>query len=190
MKIILLVLFSTFTTFFQETELAMMGVKIYDPKKVLDKIELTETATEKNRNTYRLIDGNNFSITLDNGKVVMLENDWMHKQKCTKPLISKFVFGKTTLTDIKKEFGTNGFGYFENFSKTSEADVVNITCFNVQSQGEEVLVVITRAPFRASVTRDIESYQMLESIILADKKYLDKLWGKKRAYEEHIKVKL
>lgn len=190
MKIILLILLSAFPVLFQDTEISMLGIKIHDPKKVLTKIELTETATEMTRHTYLLDDGNNFSVTFDGGKVVLLENDWLHRQKSIKPLITNFVFGKTTLTDIKKAFGTKGFGYHENFSKTNEADVVNITCFNIQSSGDEVLVVITRAPFKASVTRDIESYQTLESVILADKKYLDKIWGKKRAYEEHTKVSL
>jgi len=190
MKIFLLVLLSAFTIPLQDAEIAMLGVRIHDPKKVLSKIPLIETATEKSRHTYHLEDGNNFSVTIDDGKVVMLENEWMHRQKSNKPLISKFVFGKTTLTEIKKALGTQGFCYEKNFSITNEADVVNITCFDMGSSNGEVMVVITKAPFRASITRDIQSYQALETIILADKKYLDKLWGKKRPGEEHMKVSL
>jgi hypothetical protein len=190
MKIILLVLLSAFTVPLQNAEIAMLGVKIHDPKKVLSTIPLSETGTEKSRHTYRLNDGNDLSITIDDGKVVMMENEWMHRQKGTKPLIGKFVFGKTTLTDIKKALGTEGFCYERNFSQTNEADVVNITCFNVESHNDEVLVVITKAPFKASITRDIQSYQTLETIILADKKYLDKIWGKKRAEGKNTKVEI
>jgi hypothetical protein len=57
-------------------------------------------------------------------------------------------------------------------------------CFELDSEKEEILVTITKIALKEEVTEsNVASKLRLDAIILADKSYLDKIWGKEKTYD-------
>jgi hypothetical protein len=121
-----------------------------------------------------------------------MENDWLQKMEANQPLLTDFKFGETTLKEIRKVFGTSGFAYREQSYLKSEKTLTTINCFELESPVNTILVLITKAPISSiSDKNDISGYLKLDAVILADKKYLDSIWGKKKTYDpQYKKIKL
>lgn len=63
---------------------------------------------------WTLPDGNDLSATTDaTHKIVYLESDWNGGDESTCSDLPWLKFGKTTLADIRKRFGSNGFMFKE-----------------------------------------------------------------------------
>lgn len=166
---------------------SMLGIKINAPASALKKISLKQVAKEENMTKYRTVNGNDFSVTVENGKVVYLENDWMHG-KGIEPLLTNFTFGKTSLKEIRTQFGTNGFTYTQRDAFTTEKDLIQFNCFEFDSPNNEVLVCVTTMPITEKVTKEnLAEHLKLAAIILADKKYLDEIWGKEKLFDPKYK---
>ena len=61
---------------------------------------------------WRLPDGNELSVTAgSNGKIVYIESDWVRSPSGTYSDFPGLYFGRTSLTDIRQKFGSNGFAY-------------------------------------------------------------------------------
>jgi hypothetical protein len=174
------------------TEISMLGVKIHDPEKSITQVKLGQVSKEKNMVKFKTENGNDFSITTENGKVVYMENDWLQNPKSREALITDFQFGKTTLKDIRARFGTNGYTYKSNAVFTTNTHLVMFNCFELESENEEILVTITKIALNEGVTEENVARKLtLDAIILADKNYLDKIWGKEKTYDtKRKKVKL
>jgi hypothetical protein len=80
---------------------SVIGIKLNDPKSVLSTIKLKKVAEDHDMHKYRSDNGNDLSITIEDGKVVYIEEDWL---KGTRPLLTDFKFGTTTLDDIRSRF--------------------------------------------------------------------------------------
>ena len=164
----------------------MLGVKIGDTQKSLDKIKLKVDAKEGDIIKFKTDNSNDFSVTCQKGKVVYMENDWLQDPKARLPLFSDFQFGQTTLRDIRKKFGTNGFSYKSRGSFTTDKDLIAFNCFEFDSPNNEILVTITKLPLTAKVTEDnVADNLKLDAIIIADKTYCDNIWGKEKAYDKN-----
>jgi hypothetical protein len=188
MKIFLTLLLFYSGVLFTAADISMLSVKINDPASVLKKIKLKVEATEENITKYRTDNGNDLSITTENGKVVYMENDWLHEKSGIKPLFSDFKFGETSLREIRKAFGTNGFTYTQRNDVITDKDIVEFNCFEFDSANNEVLVMITKAPLKPTPTEDnIADKLKLESIVIADKKYLDGIWGTEKVFDPNYK---
>ena len=177
---------------FTTADISMFGLKIGDSQKSLDKIKLKVEAKESDMIKFKTDNGNDFSITCKKGKIVYMENDWLQDTNSRQPLFSDFQFGQTTLRDIRKKFGTNGFAYNSRRAFTTDKDLIQFNCFEFDSPNNEILVVITKVSLTANVTEDnVADYCKLDAIIIADKSYLDKEWGKKKSYDKsYKKIKL
>jgi len=174
------------------TEISMLGVQIHDPEKSIAQVKLGQVSKEKNMVKFKTENGNDFSITTENGKVVYMENDWLQHPESRGALITDFQFGRTTLKDIRARFGTNGYTYKSNAAFTTDRHLVMFNCFELDSKNEEVLVTITKIALNEEVTEsNVASKLTLDALILADKSYLDKIWGKEKTYDtKRKKVKL
>ncbi len=171
-------------------DLAILGVKINDSADY--KLDLQKLSSDSFTLKYKTTDGNHLSVTTDNGRVVFMENDWLQKKEANIPLLTDFKFGETTLKEIRNVFGTSGFAYREQSYLKSEKTLTTINCFELESPSSVILVAITKAPI-SSITdkNDVSGYLKLDAIILADKKYLDGIWGKKKTFDpQYKKVKL
>lgn len=186
MKIFLTVITLCLLTAF--ADVSMLKIKIGSPEADLKKLKLEETAREDGMIKYRTENGNDFSVTTQNGKVVYMENDWMQDPKGTKTLLPWFKFGATTLKDIRKKFGTNGFTYKNVNNITTDTHLVLFNCFEIDSDNNEVLVTITKIPLSEKVTEDtVAEKAKLEALIVADKTYLESLWGEEKALDKNYK---
>jgi hypothetical protein len=188
MKISLATILFTSGILFLTTNISMLGVKINDSKTNLKKIKLEVIAHDDSMTKYRTENGNDFSITVNKGKVVYMENDWLQDSKGKQPLFSNFEFGKTSLKEIREKFGTNGFTHKQQSYLTTETDLIMFNCFEFDSSNNEVLAVITKVPLNANVTEEnVASNLKLDAIIIADKEYLDKIWGAEKTYDPNYK---
>lgn len=172
---------------------SMLDIKIHDDQSVLDKIKLEVVAKDTDIPTpmikFRTANGNDFSVTTSKGKVVYMENDWLHEEGASqKPLLTDFTFGKTSLREVRSAFGTNGFMHVNMQYHKTKTHLCMFNCFEVDSPGNEILVVITRVPLNAKVDESNVSDQLkVDALILADSKYLDKLWGKEKTKDPNYK---
>jgi len=170
------------------SEIAMYGIKIGDARKSLKNLKLEIVAKEKDMIKYRTENGNDLSITFDKDKVVYMENDWLQDTKSNQPLFSNFLFGQTTLKDIRDEFSTNGFTYKSINMFTTETHLIAFNCFEFDSKNNEILVTITKISLNEDVTEEnVSSKLKLDALIIADKLYLDKLWGKDKLFDPNYK---
>lgn len=168
--------------------ISMHGVKIHSDKKSLESLKLEIVAREGDMVKYRTENGNDFSITCEKDKVVYMENDWSQNSKGRQSLFSNFLFGQTTLKDIRSRFSTNGFTYTNRNSIKTDTDLIMFNCFEFESKNNEVLVVITKVSLKEDVTEEnIASTLKLEAIIIADKTYLDGIWGESKVFDPNYK---
>lgn len=182
----LLTFFLLLTFIISTGDISMAGIKINDTKASLSNLKLKVVAKENNMTMYKTDNGNDFSITFEKGKVVFMENDWLQDIKSNKPLFSDFFFGITTLKDIRNKYSTNGFNYRSRGTLKTDTDLIEFNCFEFESNNNEVLVVITKVSRNEHLTKDnISSKLKLDAIILADKTYLDKIWGYDKAYDKN-----
>lgn len=170
----------------------MVGIKIGDAKTSVDKIKLKVVAQEDDMIKYRTTNGNDFSVTFENGKVVYMENDWLQDEKGRQPLFYDFQFGLTSLKDIRRKFGTNGFTYKNRQAFKTETDLIEFNCFEFESPNNEVLVTITKVSLKSNPTeKDVADKLKLDALIITTKDYLDKAWGEEKLFDPNYKkVKL
>ncbi|MES2484731.1 MAG: hypothetical protein V4581_02130 [Bacteroidota bacterium] len=182
----------TLLVLFTASEISMLSIKIGSPAADLEKIKLTVEASEDGMTKYRTENGNDFSVTVEDGKVVFMENDWLQDVKGTKPLVPGFTFGTTSLKDIRAKFGTNGFVHNIASSMVTDTHVIMLNCFELDSPNNEILVTITKVSKDADATEEnVASLLKLDALIIADKNYLDKIWGEEKVYDpNNKKVKL
>jgi hypothetical protein len=170
------------------SDISMQGVKINDTSSDCKKIKLMVDAKDKDMIKYKTENGNDFSITFENGKVVYMENDWLQNDKGRQPLYSDFKFGQTTLKDIRNKFGTNGFTYKSRGPFATDKNLIEFNCFEFDSPKNEILVVITKISLNSDVTEENVAEKLkLDALILADKSYLDRTWGKEKVFDDNYK---
>jgi len=174
------------------SEISMLSIKIGAPKTSLEKIKLEKVADDGDMVKYRTQNGNDFSVTTENGKVVFMENDWLQDPKGTQPLLPGLTFGKTTLRDIRQKFGTNGFVHNHASHMETETHLIMLNCFEFDSPNNEILVTITKVAKNANVTEATVAQELkLDAVIIADKSYLDKIWGEEKTFDpNNKKIKL
>lgn len=170
----------------------MAGLGIHDSESSLQNIHLKVIAKDSGMIKYETDKGNALAVTIQNGKIVYLENDWSHKPDGEKPLFSDFTFGKTTLREIRTKFGTNGFVHKNVMGTTTETDIVMLNCFELDSPNNEVIVVVTKARANLQTAQEhVADSLKLDAITIADKDYLDEIWGKDKSYDpSYKKIKL
>jgi len=188
MKKIVLMIFIVCTGFSAIHPISMLGIKINAPKSVMKKIGLKISASDEAMTKYQTKNGNDFSVTAIDDKIVYMENDWLQNPKGEIPLYSEFKFGKTSLREIRKTFGTNGFIHVNQSSITTETDLVEFNCFEFDSPNNEVFVAVTKVSLKANVTEsNVADSLKLDAVIIADKNYLDKIWGDQKSFDPDYK---
>ena len=184
----ILVLSVILALFLPTGNISMFGVKINDSLKSLENLKLKIVARDENMIKYSTENGNDFSVTFENGKVIYMENDWLHELNSKQPLFSDFLFGQTTLKDIRSKFSTNGFAYKSRGAFTTETDLIEFNCFEIDSKNNEVLVTITKVSLKENVTEEtVASKLKLDALIIADKAYLDRTWGQDKVFDDNYK---
>jgi hypothetical protein len=140
---------------------------------------------------WTLPNGNDLSATTDkDGRIVYLEADWNHSENATGCDLPWLSFGATTLTEIRRHFGSNGFAFKGQAGQLLAEDgavLLNsyevggavITFYNKVSNAE----VAKLDPDGQSTFAD---HARLDAISIASQSYASAEWGE-RVYDPQYK---
>lgn len=171
------------------SNIGMLTIKIGSTEADVKKTTLKQVSKANDMTKYRTENGNDFSVTLQDGKVVYMENDWNQNPQGGQSLVPGFTFGQTTLKAIRQRFGSKGFIYAENQNMVTKTHLFEFTCYEFNSANNEVLVVVTKIPFATTVgeNTDVSKLLTLDALVIADKDYLEELWGAQKTYDTDYK---
>ncbi len=132
------------------------------------------------------------SATVDaEGEIVYLESDWGGKSEDTGCDLAGLKFGVTTLAELRKRFGSNGFGYKrrQHASKTEDGVVL----LNSWEVGNVVITFYTKISGADYAKAQAEGanaapaeYAKLDAISMANSAYAKSEWGD-RVYDPAYK---
>jgi hypothetical protein len=142
---------------------------------------------------YVLPGGNEFSATFvrSSGKIVFLETDWGGESGGSYADWSGMKFGQTTLTDIRKMLGSNGFAFKQRPGVAPERDG-GIALFNSYQIRETDVIVTFVTIIPAAIVAELKrkydgkafehlaDNARLHSVLLASTEYADTIWGREK----------
>ena len=131
---------------------------------------------------WNLPNGNELSVTVADGKIAYIESDWDGKSDDSGIDLQGLHFGLTTLTELRKRFGSNGFGYKARGSIAETQD--GIVMINSYDAGGAVVTFYTKINrdelSRVKASRANPSpadYAKLDAISIAANGYAKSEWG-------------
>lgn len=134
--------------------------------------------------------GDEFSATAEpSGRLRYIELDWGGKSTSLACDLSGITFGVTTLTDIRKRFGSNGFGFQD---RGGVADIPDgVVMLNSYEIGNMVVTFYTKvlrdlSLSAADSTLPVADRAKLDAISIADTDYATSEWGQ-RIYDPAYK---
>jgi hypothetical protein len=145
---------------------------------------------------WKLPDGNRLSIAADpeTKRIVYAEKKWSGGATGRPADFPGFVYGETTLADIRAHAQNNGFAFKERLIDVRPDGLALFNAYEVEGAPGLVVTFVTKLSkkdegrLRTSKPNvDINRAARLDSIILADAGYLDTIWGdgklKDKAYK-------
>jgi hypothetical protein len=144
---------------------------------------------------WRLDSGNEMSVTYDSeqDKILFMEIDWNHEASGINLGVNGLKFGTSTLRQIRRRYGNNGFSYANFFMRPIADGFVTVNAFELKATPKTVVVFITKLcgdsvrrvselPEQKQLALMAEFFK-LDAIIVADEAYLDEIWGSEKAYD-------
>lgn len=145
---------------------------------------------------WKLPNGNLFSVIYDSesDRVLKMDIKWNERNSSQLVGISDFMFGQTTLQDIRNRFDSNGFSYAAKVMYTNDEGVVTLNAFELNETPTIIVVFetflsyskkveIDRLPKEDQVLGKIGGYFVLTGISVSDESYLDRVWGEAKIYD-------
>lgn len=172
-----------------ETDISMLGLKIGASEKAIETISLKVDEKFDELIKYKTLDNNDFFVALKDGKIVSMENVWLGDSKATKPLYSDFQFGQTSLKDISKKFGSEGYQYkMPDDVVNPDGSTIQLNYFEFDSPNNEVFVTVTKQAQTLNTNEDVPlaNYKLI-AIIIANKTYLDAQFGTEKIFDKNYK---
>ena len=137
---------------------------------------------------WNLSNGNELSVTTDGaGKIVYLESDWGGRAEVTECDLRDLRFGATTLSDLRRRFGSNGFAFERREGVIDIAD--GVVMINSYEAGTSVVTFFTKivgAPAKSGIGGPVGDRAKLDAISIADAGYAKSEWGE-RVYDPKYK---
>ncbi len=137
--------------------------------------------------------GDSFSATAapDTGKIVLLEEDRDPASATYDVPAPGLILGATTLADIRRRFGSNGIGFASNAESLQAGALIGINCYELRHAPGVFVAFVTRlVPPRhkdRAPTHIDTGAGVLVSIIVAEKSYLEEIWGDDLLFDHHYK---
>jgi hypothetical protein len=145
-------------------------------------------SAEDSFKTYRvrkwtLDNGNELSVsTAQSGSIVYLESDWSGKNEATGCDLPGFKFGQTTLSEIRKRMGSNGF-IFKQRSGVIEIPE-GVVMLNSYQVGSNVVTFITKVSEQDYVKANtpgsqwvVADHARLDAISISSAEFAQGEWG-------------
>ena len=177
---------------------SISGIHVGDSRTAVEGLKLKSTAKENQGSTeatkYKLANGNELSVTLDTQKnrVVYIEVDWNKNPEGAASDFPGLKFGLSTLEDIRKVDGSNGFSYQTTAMGESNGNLITFNAYRIENKPGIAVVFVTvlniaelrkKIGNRESTQADVPGNLKLDALILADESYLDEIWGKEKSYD-------
>jgi hypothetical protein len=170
---------------------SLAGLQIGDAAKRLEKFGAAVAAApdgEFLNQKWTLTNGNDLAVsTTTDGHLVYLEFDWGGKDDDPGCDLPGLKFGATTLADLRKRFGSDGFGFQNRSSALEVRD--GLVMMNSYEVGTNVVTFITKVSQLDYATakaagdkRDLAGEAKLDAIMISDKDYALTQWGN-RVYD-------
>jgi hypothetical protein len=177
---------------------SLSGIKIGDAPSVLEKMNLEPLAREGRGAIkmvkYKLANGNELSVTYNSreNRVIYIEDDWSLKPEGAATDIPAIKFGVTTLEDIRRVNGSNGFSWKSTAMNRTEDQLVTFNAYEIKGKPNQVAVFVTSLSIpevknKMSDPTQVAKFFMLQAIILAEEAYLDEIWGEEKVYDKDSK---
>ena len=135
---------------------------------------------------WKLPDGNRLSVAADpeTKRIVYAEKKWGDSANGKPADFPGFVYGQTTLADIRVHAQNNGFAFKEHLIDVGPDGLAMFNAYEVEGAPGLVVTFVTKLSrkdderLRTGKTNvDINWAARLDTIILADAGYLDTIWG-------------
>ncbi len=173
-----------------------VGEEISSAAKINAKPLPSKSVASHEERRWKLPDGNRLSIAADpeTKRIVYAEKKWSGGATGRPADFPGFVYGETTLADIRAHAQNNGFAFKERLIAVRPDGLALFNAYEVEGAPGVVVTFVTKLSKRdderlrtGKAHLDINRAARLDSIILADAGYLDTIWGdgklKDKAYK-------
>ena len=188
MKIIPTIILLAFLTMPVQAQ-NLSGIRIGDDASVTERLGGIPIARESSGPfeilKYRFADGNELSITLERGtrKIVYVESDWGGKAAGAYSDYPGFIFGKTTLMDIRKKMGSNGMGFSERPMVSQIPNgVIMLNTYDISGVLVTFITKVSGSDLKLvqQKQKEISIAAKLDAIIITSNEYAAVAWGKQQ----------
>jgi hypothetical protein len=173
---------------------SLSGVRIGDNISVTARIGYPPTARNQSgpftMRKWKLEDGNDLSVTTTSGgTIVYIETDWGGEQGGSYSDFPRFYYGRTSLSEIRKNLGNNGFAFGDRTAKRApDGSIVFFNSYEIVDFDNTIITFITKidkkeAGVFSNKSLDPASYAKLMSIILGYPEYLRNIWGSQLVFD-------
>jgi hypothetical protein len=178
---------------------SLAGIKLGgNAATVLEKITLEPIAREGQGGIkivkYRQVNGNELSVTYNNrsNRILYIENDWCLKPEGAITDVPSFEFGVTTLEEIRRINGSNGFSWSRTAMNKTADQIIAFNAYDIKSKPNQIAVFVTslslsEAKNKLTDPSRVAQFFKLRAIILAEEDYLDEIWGEEKTYDKKSK---
>jgi hypothetical protein len=169
---------------------SLSGIKVGEEVSSVPKLAarplLSRGADAHEARRWKLPDGNRLSVAAnpETKRIVYAEKTWgggAHGKSADFP---GFVYGQTTLADIRAHAQNNGFAFKEHLIDMRPDGLALFNAYEVEGAPGVVVTFVTKLSRQdderlrtGKATVDINRAARLDAIILADAEYLDTIWG-------------
>jgi hypothetical protein len=169
---------------------SLSGIKVGEEISSASKINArplpSKSVAPHEERRWKLPDGNKLSVAAnpETKKIVYAEKKWSGGANGRPADFPGFVYGETTLADIRAHAQNNGFAFKERLIEVRADGLALFNAYEVEGTPDVVVTFVTKLSKmdeerlrtgKANV--DINRAARLDSIILADAGYLDTIWG-------------
>jgi hypothetical protein len=137
---------------------------------------------------WKLADGNDLSVTATAGGTVMyVETDWRGNQGGSYSDFPGFYYGRTTLVEIRKRLGSNGFTFNDRIASPGpDGSIVMFNSYEIIGLDNTIVTFVTkidRKDFPAARAAGPGLYAKLVGVVLGYPEYLRNIWGSQLTFD-------
>lgn len=157
----------------------------------------TQTMGPHSAVKFQLPGGNEMSATFlrSSGKIIYLETDWGGEAAGSFSDFEPFKYGQTSLDDVRRHFGHNGM-MFDARPVVSTMPDGGVALFNSYEISESDMIATFVTVISATALTELQTMHgnekladyigpaaKLHALILAERDYVDTIWGAKKTYD-------
>jgi hypothetical protein len=163
-----------------------VGEEISSASKLAARPLLSRSVASHKERRWKLPDGNRLSVAVDpeTKRIVYAEKTWSGGANGKPADFPGFVYGQTTLADIRAHAQNNGFAFKEHLIDVRPDGLALFNAYEVEGASGLVVTFVTKLSRKdderlrtGKANVDLNRAARLDAIILADARYLDTIWG-------------